>query len=119
MLNRVAKRILCLQLGIAATAAIIWGLTTGLRAASGAAVGGGISAVLTFYVAVRVFARPAGDSPEQAFSALVRAEIMKLLLAVVLISIAIIAFADQVIAVVTTLAVTLSAYWFALLRADD
>lgn len=119
MLNGVAGRILRVQLGITVVAALLWGLTSGHLAGLGAAAGGGISAVLTFYVAVRVLMRPADDSPERIFGALVRAEIMKLLLAAVLISIAIIALPDQVLPMITTLAATLTAYWLALLRAAD
>ncbi|WP_440996675.1 ATP synthase subunit I [Arhodomonas sp. SL1] len=116
---RIAWRVIRLQLAITAALALIWLVTVGGRAALAATAGGGISAALSLYVAVRVFAHDAKANPQAALGALYRAEAVKLLLAVVLTSLAILGFREHPIPVISTLAATLSAYWLALLGDRD
>jgi F0F1-type ATP synthase assembly protein I len=84
----------------------------------GALVGGAIALALTLYAAAQLLGRPA-DSPHDALGAMIRAEVGKLILAVVLISLAVMALPEQAAAIVTTLAATLSAYWLALLYTNE
>lgn len=119
MLQQAAARIARLQLIIGAAVTALWGLTAGPYGALGALLGAGIGTLLTVYAAVQVLARPGDGSPHAALGAMVRAELGKLLLATVLVTLAVIGLPSQAAAIVTTLAATLSAYWFALLRATD
>jgi len=116
---RIAWRVVRLQLAITAALALTWLAAVGGRAALAAMAGGGISAALSLYVGVRVFAPSAKASPQAALAALYRAEAVKLLLAAVLTSLAILGFREHPIPVITTLAATLSAYWLALLGDRD
>ncbi|WP_169509129.1 ATP synthase subunit I [Arhodomonas aquaeolei] len=112
-------RVVLMQLAITLAAASVWLFAAGARAGLAAAAGGGISTVLSLYVAVKVFLREPRDNPGAALAAFYRAQAMKLLLAVVLISLAILGFRDHPIPLVTTLAATLGAYWLALLGDTD
>lgn len=118
MLRRVAGRVVRLQLAIALAGAAVWALFGGLQAALAALAGGGISALLTFYFAVRFGAR--GDSdPKAVLGAFYRAEMMKLLLGTGLIFAAVYVLRDNAVPLVTTLAATLAAYWLVLLGDID
>jgi len=89
------------------------------RSALAAAAGGGMSWLLTWYVAFKLFAARGERDAGRIFGALVRAEVMKLVLAAVLISLAVMAFEERLIPLVVTLSATLGAYWLALIRTDD
>lgn len=119
MLQTTAARIARLQLLIAGGVSAAWGLGAGVYAAVGAALGGLIGVVLTIYVAARLLSRPTEGDPHAALGAMVRAEIGKFVLASVLVTLAVLALPQQAAAIATTLAATLSAYWFALLRIND
>lgn len=108
-----------MQLAIGLVLAGAWGLGDGGRSASAALTGAGISALLSAYMGLKVFARDAKADSSGAFRALVRAEFVKLLLAAVLVSFAIIAFREHTLPLITTLGATLLAYWLALLRAPN
>lgn len=111
---KTATRIALFQLLIAAVSVAIWAWFAGPRAALAALTGGGISVVLTVYTAIRTFAAPAANA-KQAVMNFYRAEVRKLILAAVLFAAAVRFFGDVFAPVVTTFALTLSVYWFALL----
>ena len=98
---------------------MLWFVAAGPQAALGAAVGGGIAVLLTVYVAARLLSYPASDDPQDVLAAMIRAEVGKLILATGLVTVAIILLPQQAAAIATTLAISLSAYWFALLRTND
>ncbi|WP_193222257.1 ATP synthase subunit I [Alkalilimnicola sp. S0819] len=103
-----------LQIAIGLIGAVLWLVAGGPRAGLAALAGGGISVMLSFYFAIKVFARNAEADPEAALGALYRAEAMKFLLTAVLVSLAVIAFRDQVVPVITSFAATLLlGYWLA------
>ncbi len=112
---RPALQIACAQIGIGLLAGLAWLVASGSAAAALAALcGGATPALLNFYVALRL---PAGDDvpAEKFLAAFYRAQAMKLGLAVGLLALAALAFADQFIALITTLGLALAMHWFALL----
>lgn len=120
MLRQVVRRVLRLQIAIGLIGAALWLFAEGPRAGLAALAGGGISVVLSFYFALKVFARDAAADPEAALGALYRAEAMKFLLTAVLVSLAVIAFREQIVPVITTFAATLVlGYWLALRGSFD
>lgn len=110
-----AARIIAIQLVIGIGGAVAWGWFDGIPAALAALGGALISALLTFYTAVKVFARGKEADPRQIVAAMYRAEAMKLLLAAVLLSVAISQFPEYALPLVSAFAASLAAYWFALL----
>jgi len=119
VLKQAATRVARLQALIATPACVLWFVAAGPQAALGAAVGGGIAVLLTVYVAARLLSYPASDDPQDVLAAMIRAEVGKLILATGLVTVAIILLPQQAAAIATTLAISLSAYWFALLRTND
>lgn len=114
----VPMRIAMWQLMIGISGFLLWLPFGGWRAALAALVGGGIGVLLSLYVAIRVGAS-SDDRPRAMLNAFYRAEAMKLILAVVLFSIAALLFADVYIPLITTFMVGLMAYWVALLWIKD
>ena len=84
------------------------------EAALGALAGGGISVVLSLWMALRVFSVPAEAGPQAVFSAFVKAEAMKMVMAVVLFSAAAIFLSHVFIPLVVTFGATLVVNWLAL-----
>ncbi len=118
MLLSVPLRIALWQLLIGVMGLLVWSVLGGWKEALGALFGGGIGALLSVYMALRLGA--ANDaSLRDRVSTFYRAEVMKFVLAVVLFSIAALLFADVYIPLITTFIVGLTAYWFALLRIKD
>jgi F0F1-type ATP synthase assembly protein I len=110
MRNRVSSvpgKIIAGQAGVTLVATALFGLTTGAEAAFGALVGGGISVVLSLWMAVRVFSVPAEAGPRAVFSAFVRAEAGKLVMAAVLFSAAAIFLGHVFVPLVVTFVATL------------
>lgn len=118
MLRRAAAHIARLQALIAAGAVGLWGAFEGSGAALGATAGGAIGLTLTLYAAAQLLGRPA-DSPHDALGAVIRAEVGKLILALGLVSLAVLGLPDEAAAIGTTLAATLGAYWLALLDTNE
>jgi ATP synthase protein I len=117
MQNRVGSvpgKIIAGQLGVTLAAAALFGLLQGGGAAFGALVGGGISVLLSLWVAARVFSVPAEAGPQAIFAAFVRAEVGKLVMAVVLFSAAAIFLSHVFIPLVVTFVATLVVNWLAL-----
>jgi F0F1-type ATP synthase assembly protein I len=118
MLNRVNSvpgKIITGQTGVTLVATVLFGLTTGGAAALGALAGGGISIVLSLWMALRVFSVPAEAGPQAVFSAFVRAEAGKLVMAVALFSAAAIFLSHVFVPLVVTFIATLVVNWLALM----
>lgn len=114
---RPALQIAAAQVSVGVVAATIWLLATASIANGLAALAGGTTpAVLNLYMALRL---PQTDNaPAEAFlAAFYRAEAMKLGLAVGLLALAAMVFAEQFPALITTLAMALAMHWLALLWA--
>lgn len=117
MQNRVGSvpgKIIAGQAGVTLVAMALFGLSAGGEAALGALVGGGISVVLSLWMALRVFSVPAEAGPRAMFSAFVKAEAIKLVMAVVLFSAAAIFLSHVFMPLVVTFVATLVVNWLAL-----
>ncbi len=110
----VPAKIIAGQTGVTLVAAALFGLTKSGEAAVGALAGGGISVALSLWMAVRVFSVPAGAAPSAVFSAFVKAEAIKLVMAVVLFSAAAIFLSHVFVPLVVTFCATLVVNWLAL-----
>ena len=113
-LGSVPGKIVVGQSGVTLIAAVLFGLTMDGEAAFGALVGGGISVVLSLWMALRVFSVPAEAGPRAMFSAFVKAEAIKMVMAVVLFSAAAIFLSHVFIPLVVTFVATLAVNWLAL-----
>jgi F0F1-type ATP synthase assembly protein I len=92
----------------------VWIVLHGLRAGLAAACGGGIAALLTTYAGLKTFGVHS-DDPNAVMTNFYRAQVRKFLLAVVLFGVAVQFFGNDFAPLITTFAVSLSVYWFALL----
>lgn len=119
MLRQVALKVVRIQLLIGLVSAVIWIWAGGLEAGLAALVGLGISVLMTGYVALRWSLSSDPREPQAMLGGFYRAQVMKLLLGTGLIFIGVYVFRDQAAALVTTLALTLSAYGFVLLGKID
>jgi F0F1-type ATP synthase assembly protein I len=114
-LGSVPGKIIAGQSGVTLIAAAMFGLTMSGEAALGALVGGGISIVLSLWMALRVFSVPAEAGPRAMFAAFVKAEAIKLVMAVVLFSAAAIFLSHVFMPLVVTFVATLVVNWLALI----
>ncbi len=119
MLKRVALQVLKIQMLIGGLSIVAWWLISGASAGLAALVGLGISAAMTAYVALRWSLSDTEDEPRALLGGFYRAQMMKLLLGTGCIFIGVYVFREQAFALVSTLALTLSAYGFALLSDID
>jgi len=119
MLARAALQVLKIQLLIGTLSIAIWWWASGVAAGLAALVGLAISAAMTAYVAIRWSLSESSDEPRALLGGFYRAQMMKLLLGTGLIFIGVYVFREQAFALVSTLALTLSAYGFALLSDID
>ena len=113
-LGSVPGKIIAGQSGVTLMAAIFFWLMIDGEAALGALVGGGISIVLSLWMALRVFSVPAEAGASAMFSAFVKAEAIKMVMAVVLFSAAAIFLSHVFIPLVVTFVATLVVNWLAL-----
>jgi len=108
------------QAVMAVAAAIVAGVFAGIFAGTGWALavlaGGGIGIVLTAVSALRTGAVSASGDPAAMAAAFYRGMLMKMALAVVMFVIVAAMFAEWFVPVIAGYAVTLVAYWIALLR---
>ncbi|MCK9384883.1 MAG: ATP synthase subunit I [Nevskia sp.] len=111
---KVATRIALFQLVIGLLAAVSWALIENPKAGLAAGSGGGIAALLTLYAGLKTFGVRV-DDPQVAVRNFYRAQMRKLLLAVVLFAVAVKLFGNNFVPLIATFAVSLSVYWFALL----
>lgn len=110
----VPGKIIAGQSCVTLVAAGLFGLAMGGAAAGGALAGGGISVLLSLWMALRVFAVPPEAGPGAMFSAFVKAEAIKMVMAVVLFSAAAIFLSHVFIPLVVTFVATLVVNWLAL-----
>jgi ATP synthase protein I len=110
----VPGKIIAGQSGVTLVAAALYGLVAGADAAFGALVGGSISVVLSLWMALRVFSVPAEAGPRAVFAAFVKAEALKIVLAVAMFSAAAIFLSHVFVPLVVTFAATLVVNWLAL-----
>jgi ATP synthase protein I len=110
----VPGKIIAGQSGVTLVAAALYGLAAGADAAFGALVGGSISVVLSLWMALRVFSVPAEAGPRAMFAAFVKAEALKIVLAVAMFSAAAIFLSHVFVPLVVTFAATLVVNWLAL-----
>jgi len=113
-LGSVPAKIVAGQAAVTLAGAGVFGATMGGDAALGALAGGGISVVLSLWMALRVFAVPAEAGPRAMFSAFAKAEAIKMVMAVVLFSAAAIFLSHVFIPLVVTFVATLAVNWLAL-----
>lgn len=112
---RPALQIAAVQAGLALLAGVSWLLASGQPAQAAAALAGGCTpAVLNVYLALRL---PQGDdvAPATFLAAFYRAQALKLGLATGLLALAVMAFQEQFLALITTLGAALAVHWLALL----
>jgi F0F1-type ATP synthase assembly protein I len=114
-IGSVPGKIIAGQAGVTFVAAALFGAAMGREAALGALAGGGISVLLSIWTALRVFSVPAEAGPQAVFSAFVRAEVGKLVMAVALFSAAAIFLSHVFVPLVVTFAATLVVNWLALI----
>lgn len=114
---RPALQIAAAQVMVGLVAGIAWLVFTASSGNGLAALAGGATpALLNLYMALRL--PQDGDVPAEVFlAAFYRAQAMKLGLAVGLLALAAMMFAEQFPALITTLALALAMHWFALLWA--
>jgi F0F1-type ATP synthase assembly protein I len=110
----VPGKIIAGQLAVTLVAAVLFGLAMGGEAALGALAGGGISVLLSLWMALRVFSVPAEAGPRAMLAAFVKAEAIKMVLAVVLFSAAAIFLGHVFLPLVVTFVATLVVNWLAL-----
>lgn len=111
----IAVRIAWYQLLVGVFVAAAWVWATGSQAAALAAMaGGGCSALLSFYTALKTFGRKRQD-PNAMLSDFFRAQAWKYLVAGVMFVVAIKLFRGQFLPFVAAFGASLSIYWFSLL----
>jgi len=110
---KTANRIALGQLVVGLLGAVLWGGIQGLQAAGPAVAGGVIAATLTFYAALKTFGKHS-DDPEQVVANFYRAQWRKFALAAVLFAGAVQIFGSNFAPLITTFAVALLVYWWAL-----
>lgn len=115
MLSRIARRVILWQVGVGVAGAVVWFVAGSPRDALAALAGGGIGAVLSLYMALKLMVAPGETlTAGRALGAFLWAEVVKLLLAVGLLYAAVQVFPDALAAVVTTFGASLAVYVIAL-----
>ena len=110
---KTARQIAQQQLLVALLGALIWTWIGGIHSGLAAAVGGGIAATLTFYAALKTFGKHS-DDPNLVVANFYRAQMRKFALSVVLFAVAVKIFGSNFAPLITTFAVALLVYWWAL-----
>lgn len=108
-------KIIVWQAVVTLVCAGLWTLLSTVQAGIGAALGGGISVLLSLYFAIKMFSVDAKVDPRGAVSAFFRAEALKLVLAAVFFSLAAKYLAHLFLPLISTFIVTLAVYLFALI----
>ena len=110
---KTANRIALRQLLIGLAGAAIWTWIGGIQSGLSAGVGGVIAATLTFYAALKTFGKHSDDA-NQVIANFYRAQMRKFALSVVLFAVAVQFFGSNFAPLISTFAVALSVYWWAL-----
>ena len=112
--KQVTRKIIIIQLLVTLLVAIVSFAFNSLQAAYSALVGGGISIVATLYFASKVFAVRIGAPAAKIARAFYVGEVVKMLLTVVLLSIALLWFDVSPLPLLLAYMAALMAYWLAL-----
>lgn len=112
--HSVPAKIIAGQSGVTVVTAVLFGLGMGAQAALGALVGGGISVLLSLWMALRVFLVPPEAGPQAMMAAFVKAEVLKMVMAVAMFSAAAIFLSHVFVPLVVTFGATLVINWLAL-----
>jgi F0F1-type ATP synthase assembly protein I len=110
---KTANRIALTQLGIGLLGAVIWLWIGDIQDGIAATTGGAIAATLTFYAALKTFGKHS-DDPATVVGNFYRAQLRKFALAVVLFTVAAKVFGSNFAPLISTFAVALLVYWWAL-----
>ncbi len=108
------KTIITIQLLVLLLAVIITLILGDWRSVYSALIGGGISIIVTFYFANRVFSAGLGSSADKVAKAFYLGAVGKLLLTVVLLSAVLILLPVSALPLLLAYIATLLAYWLAL-----
>jgi ATP synthase protein I len=112
--KQVTRKITLIQLLVTLLAAMMALGFSGVQAAYSALVGGGISTLVTFYFASQVFSARIGASAPKIARAFVVGEVVKILLTVVLLSVAFLWLAVSPLPLLLAYMAALMAYWLVL-----
>ncbi len=112
--KRVTRTILLIQLLVTLSGAAVSLACSGTRAAYSALIGGGVSALVTLYFASQVFSVRIGAPAAKITRAFYLGEVVKLLLTVVLLSIALLWLDVSPLPLLLAYMAALMAYWLAL-----
>ena len=103
------------QLAVTTLFAAAFFFVSGEMHAFAALVGGGIAIVSSMYFAARTLAVPRDAGPDRMLAALMRGQVMKWLLALVMFVFAAMHLGEQFLALILTYMANTSVYWVALL----
>ena len=112
--RQVTRKIIAIQLFVTLLAAIISLAFDSLLAACSALAGGGISTIATLYFASTVFSVRIGAPAAKIARAFYVGEVTKMLLTVILLSVALLGFDVLPLPLLLTYMAALLAYWLAL-----
>ena len=112
--KQVTQKIIGIQLLVTLLIAMISLVLSDFRAAYSAVIGGGISAIVTLYFASRVFSARMGSPAAKIARAFYIGEVVKLLLTILLLSIALLWLHVSPLPLLLAYMAALLAYWLAL-----
>jgi ATP synthase protein I len=112
--KQVTRTIITIQLLATLLIAVVSLVFSDLRAACSAVVGGGISTLVTFYFASKVFSVRIGSPAAKVARALYMGEVVKLLLTILLLSAALFWLPVSPLPLLLAYMAALMAYWLAL-----
>ena len=112
--KQVTRTILLIQLIVTLLGALVSLACSGVQSAYSALIGGGVSTLVTLYFASQVFSVRIGAPAAQIARAFYLGEVVKLLLTVVLLSIALLWLDVSPLSLLLAYMAALMAYWLAL-----
>jgi len=112
--KQVTRKIIAIQLLVTLLIAMISLLLSDVHAAYSAVVGGGISTIVTLYFASKVFSARIGSPAAKIARAFYIGEVVKLLLTILLLSIALLWLHVSPLPLLLAYMAALLAYWLAL-----
>ncbi len=112
--RKATTKILLVQLVITCLATSVCLLLPSLKGAYSAAIGGGISIIVTLYFAAQVFSKANGYSANKIARSFYLGEAIKIVLTIILFSVAILWLNVSFLPLFLTYAATLMAYWLVL-----
>ncbi len=112
--KQVTRKITAIQLSLTLLIAVASLVLGSFKTAYSASIGGGISTLVTLYFASRVFSVRAGEPAAKIARAFYLGEVVKLLLTVVLLSVALLWLDVSPLPLLLAYIAALMAYWLAL-----